>query len=60
MSTPFIPREQLQRMITTQIFQNLKRGPGAPPINVATLQLQQLMPDFDSLKIPDLKLPDNF
>jgi hypothetical protein len=60
MSTPFIPREQLQRMITAQIFQNLKRGPGAPPINVATLQLQQLMPDFDSLKIPDLKLPDNF
>jgi hypothetical protein len=60
MSTPFIPFEQLQTMITSQLLQSLKRGPGAPPINVASLQLQQLTSGLDSLKLPDLKIPDNF
>jgi hypothetical protein len=60
MSTPFIPFEQLQTMITSQLLQSLKRGPGAPPINVASLQLQQLTSGLNSLKLPDLKIPDNF
>jgi hypothetical protein len=60
MSTPFIPFEQLQTMITSQLLQSLKRGPGAPPINVASLQLQQLTSGINSLKLPDLKIPDNF
>ena len=60
MSTPFIPFEQLQTMITSQLLQSLKRGPGAPPINVASLQLQELTSGLNSLKLPDLKIPDNF
>jgi len=58
MSTPFIPHDQLQRMITNQLFQSLKMGPGAQPINVTPLQIQQLASSLDSLKLPNLKLPD--
>jgi len=60
MSVPFIPSDQLQTMINSQLLQSLKRGPGAPPINVVSLQLQQLTSNLDSLKLPDLKISDNF
>jgi hypothetical protein len=45
-------------MITNQLFQSLKMGPGAQPINVTPLQIQQLASSLDSLKLPNLKLPD--
>ena len=60
MSTPFIPRAQLQRVITYQLLQNLKRGPGAPPIDTTALQLYQLTHKANFLDLPDLTIPDNF
>ena len=42
MSFPFIPADQLQRMITNQLFQGLKQGPGAAPFNPVPYQLHQI------------------
>jgi hypothetical protein len=42
MNTPFIPADQLQRMITNQLFQGLTLGPGAAPFNPVLYQLNQI------------------
>jgi hypothetical protein len=42
MSFPFIPADQLQSMITNQLFQGLKQGPGAAPFNPVPYQLYQI------------------
>jgi hypothetical protein len=42
MNTPFIPADQLQRMIVNQLFQGLKQGPGAAPFNPVPYQLHQI------------------
>jgi hypothetical protein len=42
MNTPFIPADQLQRMITNQLFQGLKLGPNAAPFNPVPYQVELL------------------
>jgi hypothetical protein len=42
MTTPFIPAEQLQRMITSALFQSLAQHRGVTPQNVTAFQLKQI------------------
>ena len=48
MTVPFIPVEQLQRMITNQLFQGLKQGPGAQPFNPVPYQIQQIQTQLNT------------
>ena len=52
MSFPFIPADQLQRMITNQLFQGLKQGPGAAPFNPVPYQLQQIQNQTQNITAP--------
>ena len=51
MSFPFIPSDQLQRMITNQLLQGLKQGPGAAPFNPVPYQLQQIQSQMQAQTI---------
>ena len=50
MNTPFIPGNQLQQMITNQLFQGLKRGPGAPAFDPMPYQLNQIQNQLNQLQ----------
>ena len=54
MSFPFIPADQLQHMITNQLFQGLKQGPGAAPFNPVPYQLHQIQ---NQLQTPTIIAP---
>ena len=54
MSFPFIPADQLQRMVTNQLFQGLKQGPGAAPFNPVPYQLHQIQ---NQLQTPTITAP---
>jgi hypothetical protein len=75
MNNPFIPIDQLQRMITNQLFQGLKKGPGAAPFNplpyqIEVLQSQIITPSTPTIAplnppgiippMPDNYMPGNF
>jgi hypothetical protein len=51
MNPSFIPADQLQRMITNQLFQGLKQGPGAAPFNPVPYQLQQIQSQMQAQTI---------
>jgi len=61
MNTPFIPFDQLQRMITNQLFQGMKLGPGAAPFNPVPYQLHQIQSQLNTQSItpPTIITPIN-
>lgn len=57
MNKLFFTEAQLEYLISNQLLQSLKRGPGAGPINPVPFQLQQLNQD---LSPKFLDFPKNF